>query len=300
VDQQQQSRWRPARGQVLWTVGIVIAVLILIITSVGLWGILTDYVRPKTSTDRKDLVNVFVIIAAGVVGSLTALAAVGNLYVARRNLQQQRELDENRRAEQERTLEAQHESSRNLEEVRTQEAALQAFFEQIGGLLTDQDLMNTDRKEVRQLAQAQSHTVLARLDGPRKGSLLRFLHGAGLISTDNIVGLEGADLRGADVRGANLSEANLSRADLDGANLSEANLRGAYLRGANLSEADLRGADLRGADLSEAYLRGAAGITNEQLEQQAADLKGATMPDGQKFEDWLKDRDGRKEDADEG
>jgi hypothetical protein len=32
------------------------------------------------------------------------------------------------------------------------------------------------------------------------------------------------------------------------------------------------------------------GVTNEQLQQQAASLKGATMPDGQKYEDWLKSK----------
>jgi hypothetical protein len=46
----------------------------------------------------------------------------------------------------------------------------------MGSLLTEQDLVNMGREDVRQLAQAQSHTVLARLDGPRKGALLRFLH----------------------------------------------------------------------------------------------------------------------------
>jgi hypothetical protein len=63
-----------------------------------------------------------------------------------------------------------------------------------------------------------------------------------------------------------------------------------------LMETDLSGADLSRADLSEADLGGAKGITNEQLEQQARSLKGATMPDGQKYEDWLKSK-GRSEDG---
>jgi uncharacterized protein YjbI with pentapeptide repeats len=49
------------------------------------------------------------------------------------------------------------------------------------------------------------------------------------------------------------------------------------LSGTNLSGADLSGADLSGADLS-----GAAGITNEELEQQSKSLEGAIMPDGSK------------------
>jgi uncharacterized protein YjbI with pentapeptide repeats len=63
-----------------------------------------------------------------------------------------------------------------------------------------------------------------------------------------------------------------------------------FLRASHLHYADLRGADLSGADLSDTLLRDAdmrganvsnvGGITNEQLEQQAASLEGATMPDG--------------------
>jgi uncharacterized protein YjbI with pentapeptide repeats len=45
-------------------------------------------------------------------------------------------------------------------------------------------------------------------------------------------------------------------------------------------------ADLSGADLSHAYLKDAT-VKEEQLEQ-AECLEGATMPNGQKYEDWLK------------
>jgi uncharacterized protein YjbI with pentapeptide repeats len=56
------------------------------------------------------------------------------------------------------------------------------------------------------------------------------------------------------------------------------------LMSANLSGADLSQANLRGADLSSAE-----GVTNEELEQQASSLERATMLNGQKYEDWLKD-----------
>jgi hypothetical protein len=42
---------------------------------------------------------------------------------------------------------------------------------------------------------------------------------------------------------------------------------------------------ISGADLSNAI-----GVTNEQLEEQAWSLEGATMPGGQKYEDWLKSK----------
>jgi hypothetical protein len=72
--------------------------------------------------------------------------------------------------------------------------------------------------------------------------------------------------------------------------LHEVNLRGASLQGANL-----QGAYLRGAILQEAILEGAilqeAEVTDEALAD-AQSLEGATMPNGQKYEDWLKSREG--------
>src|SRR5215217_316711 len=131
--------------------------------------------------------------------------------------------------------------------------------------------------------------------------------------------LSRADLRGTNLSGAFLDRANLSGAFLDRANLSgtgtilsDANLSGAVLRSADLSgafltkadlsdaellEADLSRASLTEANLSDAVLSGAnlsgaKGITNEELEQQASSLEGATMPNGQKYEDWIKDKEG--------
>jgi hypothetical protein len=37
-------------------------------------------------------------------------------------------------------------------------------------------------------------------------------------------------------------------------------------------------------------------MTHEELEQRAKSLKGATMPNGQKYEDWLKDTKKRQQD----
>ena len=111
-----------------------------------------------------------------------------------------------------------------------------------------------------------------------------------------------ADLSGADLSNAlldnadlvaDLSNADLSGASLLGADLRDANLLGADLRdvnliGADLSRADLSEANLNGADLENANLSGADGITNAELEQQTVSLEGADMPNGQKYEDWLK------------
>ena len=136
------------------------------------------------------------------------------------------------------------------------------------------------------------------------------LRGARLIGADLI----GADLSGANLSGANLGEANLIEARLSGARLSDTYLSGADLSGARLIEADLSGADLRGADLSDTYLnlanlsgadlsgadlRGAdlskaVGLTDEQVAA-AEYLDDATMPNGQKYEAGLNDREGSGE-----
>jgi uncharacterized protein YjbI with pentapeptide repeats len=112
--------------------------------------------------------------------------------------------------------------------------------------------------------------------------------------------LEDANLEGAILRDANLVAADLRSADLTWASLRDANLTRANLRGTNLTQVDLDDADLLAANLSYADLNNTHGITNEELARQALTLKGATMPNGQKYEDWLKDREGRKEDEKNG
>jgi uncharacterized protein YjbI with pentapeptide repeats len=110
--------------------------------------------------------------------------------------------------------------------------------------------------------------------------------------------LEGAFLEGADLSGAFLEGAHLSGADLTNVDLSNAEelwKKGTDMRerGAGLGHADLSGANLSGADLSSANLESAnlksANVTDAQLDQ-ASSLKGATMPNGQKYEHWLKSK----------
>jgi hypothetical protein len=93
--------------------------------------------------------------------------------------------------------------------------------------------------------------------------------------------IEGANLTYTDLKSI-VEEANFADANLKSMNLSHKNLQKVRLTGADLSDSNFVGADLTGADLE-----GARGVTNEELEQQAASLEGATMPDGQKYEDWL-------------
>jgi hypothetical protein len=97
-----------------------------------------------------------------------------------------------------------------------------------------------------------------------------------------------ADLDTADLSGANLSNADLEDASVFNADLGKADLSNADLTDAILSTANLNGADLFYANLSNTDLGNAEGVTNEQLEEeQTMTLEGATMPNGQKYEDWV-------------
>jgi uncharacterized protein YjbI with pentapeptide repeats len=128
------------------------------------------------------------------------------------------------------------------------------------------------------------------------------LRGARLISTDDReavslerVNLEGSDLSGAILQCTDLSGANLSKANLKGANLTFANLSSAIRPdGSILRRTDLSGADLSDADLSDANLKGAR-VTDEQLKRTKS-LRGATMINSLKYEDWVKG-EAREEDV---
>jgi hypothetical protein len=182
----------------------------------------------------------------------------------------------------------------DVENQRAQDEALKAYLEQMGQLLLDKDRplrQSKEGDELRTLARARTKDVLWKLDLHRKRNLLQFLHEASLIKRENnIIDLSGADLRSAYLWKVDLKNADLRGADIKGADLSEADLSEADLRGSMLGGADLREADLSGANLCEAKE-----WTEDQLT--AAHLEGATMPNGQKYEDWIKDREGRGEDG---
>ena len=258
-------------------IAIILGLIVLIVAGVWFWGVLVGYVKPaeKGATHRKDVVQAFALIVAGVVGAFTAIAAVGNFYISRRNLQQQRDLAD------------QH----------AQADALQTYFEKLGELVQKYELRTKRHPydDARIMARAQTLTVLRGLDPTRKAVVLQFLRELRLINRNRhkrggvevypmIVGLNGADLSDANLRNMRLISGDRTEAvSLQGANLKGADLQGTVLERADLSGADLSGADLSDADLSDAILTNAK-ITKEQLDA-CRSLQGATMPNGQKYED---------------
>jgi uncharacterized protein YjbI with pentapeptide repeats len=214
----------------------------------------------------------------------------------------------------------------DVEEQRAQDEALEAYLDEISQLLTDEKRPLSRARpgdNLSTVTRARTLTALTRLDGHRKRSVLQFLYESGLvIKARVVVDLKGADLSAANLSAANLSSVNLSEADLRGDDLSEAALIEADLSSTNLYKADLSGADLlRGDlsaanlsedDLSEAHLIGtnlhkvnlrrgdlrraflrAAHLHEAEL--QGAHLEEAIMTNGQKYEEWLNDKEGSGE-----
>jgi hypothetical protein len=138
--------------------------------------------------------------------------------------EREREAAEEARREREREAQAaQRERELEVENQRAQDAALQAYLDQMGQLLLDKDRPlrhSNEDDEVRTLARARTLTVLRRLDGTRKADVVQFVYEAGLICKDRGV----LDLRGGDLSGARLFSANLFRAKLSGADLREVDL----------------------------------------------------------------------------
>jgi uncharacterized protein YjbI with pentapeptide repeats len=261
-------------------------------------------------------------------------------------------------------------SAQRIEEKRTNDAALQAYLDEMGNLILNRDLQGNPSKDVLDLARARTTTVIRRLDAEGNRDVTRFLSDSGLKDQDLLyfadlpgaklkgailpganlglaklhkanlsnafllaadlrdanlscthviqtpdftkganticpprsgadlsgavllsTKLRSADMRGVDLTDADLNRANLSRADLTNTVLEDANLQGANLQGAHLEDADLEDADLEDANLQKAQ-----GITEEELAQESLNLQGAIMPNGQKYEDWLKDQEGHGKD----
>jgi hypothetical protein len=161
-----------------------------------------------------------------------AAIAIGVAWLSRAQ-EREREAAEEARMRREREAQAaQRKRELEVENQRAQDTALQAYLDHMSQLLTDIALHQAQPGDhLSTLARARTLTVLMRLDGVRKGSVLRFLHEAGLIATEpNIVKLRGANLRGTElggrfggpdnpVRGVDLRRADLEDVDLSGANL---------------------------------------------------------------------------------
>lgn len=190
---------------------------------------------------------------------------------------------------------AERENDRQIARDREEESALQTYYDRMSDLLLTHKLRESAAgTEVRSVARALTLATLRRLNGERKGMLIRFLAESELITGTPVISLEDADLtyanlrtarldgvvlRGARLKKADLTGATLQNADLDSSNFRSANLFGATLRAANFQYATFVTADLTGADLSEVVFFGADlhGAKLAGVDLTGADLIGADI-----------------------
>jgi uncharacterized protein YjbI with pentapeptide repeats len=186
-----------------------------------------------------------------------ALAVIGFAFTLQQDVRQN--AIEERRAQ----------AERELAEVRAQDAALQAYLDQMTLLILDRKLLEAgDGDPVYTLAQARTSTIIIRLDAEHNRSVTRFLTDSGMTGTERVT--EGGDatvsvLRGLELDGADLSSGNLVGADLTDASLHNAHLHNAGLLWADLTDADLSNAGLADANLSFADLSADGASTSADL-----------------------------------
>jgi uncharacterized protein YjbI with pentapeptide repeats len=224
--------WRMTTNQLVWIIrGFIVLGLLLAIGSAygkGLW-------------DWLDLLIVPAVIAVGV------------FLLDQRQRARDQAAEEDRQRRHQLEMEEQRDRELQVENQRAQDGALQTYLDQMSQLLIDTERpLHRARSgdTLSMLARARTLTMLPRLDGVRKGSVVQFLYETDLINRHApVILLDGSDLNGANLSdstllGVNLSLANLRKADLNNAFLVEADLRGAQLQGANVRSSDLYGADL--------------------------------------------------------
>jgi uncharacterized protein YjbI with pentapeptide repeats len=169
--------------------------------------------------------------------------------------------------------------ARAVEEQRAQNAALQAYLDQMNHLMLEKGLLGSEEGDtVFTLAQARTTTGISQFDGEHNQAVTRFLSDSGLLKDPALLAeadLEGANLSKAVLREANLAGTQLKGADLDKAALISADFSAKDIE-ANLTRADLSKAALQEADLAHCTLD-EANLTNATL--QRADLSNASLRD---------------------
>jgi uncharacterized protein YjbI with pentapeptide repeats len=292
----QQSRWRPTRRQVLWASGILIFVICSYVFGWKWTGL-----PKRTLWDWLELLIVPGALAFGVywLNQRQAARAEAEAAARRRREAQDEALQEYLEKVSQRMPDLR--SSGEDSEVRTWARSFtMAVLPRLDGerkgsavqFLYEAGLITKDHVVVDLMGANLAKANLT--DADLKGASLR---GAYLARAK----LDNAKLSKADLRDTKLFGAILFLAKLDGANLSWAVLIGdgrspplprvsktispPELHGPGPQNADLKYADLRGADLTDAF------VSEEQLSSvDFLNLQGATLPDGQKYEDWRKDR----------
>ena len=132
---------------------VLLALTVLALLGVAVWKVLGIYIDPQTAAERKYLLQSFVIVVAGGTWLLVGAGMVVVLYLSRRNLRQQRE----------------------LQAQSAQQNALSAYLDQMVRLLNDKDRplrRSEGGDEVSILAKGLTLRVLPKLESDRKARVL--------------------------------------------------------------------------------------------------------------------------------
>lgn len=134
---------------------------------------------------------------------------------------------------------------------RIQESTFQDYLDRMTDLLLKHNLRTSQHNDdVRSIARSRTLTVLRTLDNARKGMVIRFLYESGLIFSQSIITLRGADISHVTLEKANLREANLGKSFLSASNLSSADLQEANLSHVSMEKALLIRTSLLSADMT--------------------------------------------------
>jgi uncharacterized protein YjbI with pentapeptide repeats len=235
---------------------------------------------------------------------------------------QQEKTAEVKKQGEEKAAEVKKQQEQKIAEDNQHHAIMSNYLDQMTYLLLDKQLRRSvPSSEVQLIARARTLNTLRRLDGERKGQLLKFLYEENLIGgqchsnqktlqADHCKGsilhlndarldettferpfpLQGIDLTQVTLAKARLPEIDLTKAEMQGAILNNANLAKALLKQAQMQRSQLRGtilvsSSLIETNLSKADLQGAdlrsANLTGATLE--GANLKEALYNDATKF-----------------
>jgi uncharacterized protein YjbI with pentapeptide repeats len=169
---------------------------------------------------------------------------------------------------------------------------LQDYLARMGDLVLDRGLRDSKQgSDVRGVGRTLTLTVLRRLDGRRKGEVVRFLADSKLIDGPGtpVLTLSAANLRGAVLTGASLRDVvfdavDLRRAKFGGSALNLVRFEGARLERASFAGASLAGVEFTAARLDHASFRGTRmdtaltyGGTQQHVSFAGACLSGATF-----------------------
>jgi hypothetical protein len=282
-DQKEQVEWyeRTLYQVLLWVGGIALFVIVGAL-------VLDWYIDPQTSTQKKDLVQALGLITAGVAGAVGIFFTWRGQRLAREAQEdnQKNTLTQLDNAQEELRLTRQGQITerftRAIDQLGARDVQREKNLEmRFGGIYALERIAKESPEDYWPVMEIL--TAYVREHAPRGSRAEDQPPTPDIQAILTVLGR----------RIPNSEHDEIGRIALRATDLIA--LRATDLQRADLQEANLQGVDLQEANLDGAHLQGAK-VTDEQLAD-ALSLQGAIMPDGQKYEDRLKDEEGSGKDV---